>query len=67
MPEMNGFEVFMEARVLQPKMAVMLLTGNGTADIVEEATAMGFGAILLKPFTRDQLRAAVLQALGGRG
>lgn len=67
MPEMNGFEVFLQARGLQPRMAVMLLTGHGTADIVEEATAMGFDAILLKPFTRDQLRAAAEQALSGRG
>jgi len=67
MPEMNGFEVFTQARGLQPRMAVMLLTGHGTADIVEEATEMGFDAILLKPFTRDQLRAAVEQALSGRG
>jgi len=67
MPEMNGFEVFTQARALRPGMAVMLLTGHGTADIVEEATAMGFDAILLKPFTRDQLRAAAEQALSGRG
>ncbi|HEY7363659.1 MAG TPA: response regulator [Methylomirabilota bacterium] len=67
MPEMNGFEVFRQARALSPGLAIMLLTGQGTADIVEEATAMGFDAILLKPFTRDQLRAAAAQALGGRG
>lgn len=66
MPDMNGFEVFTRARVLQPGMAVMLLTGHGTADIVEEATEMGFDAILLKPFTRDQLRTAAAQALSGR-
>jgi CheY-like chemotaxis protein len=66
MPDMNGFEVFTRARVLQPEMAVMLLTGHGTADIVEEATEMGFDAILLKPFTRDQLRTAAAQALSGR-
>lgn len=67
MPDMNGFEVFAQARALRPGMAVMLLTGHGTADIVEEATTMGFDAILLKPFTRDQLRAAAAQALSGRG
>jgi DNA-binding NarL/FixJ family response regulator len=66
MPDMNGFEVFTRARVLQPGMAVMLLTGHGTADIVEEATELGFDAILLKPFTRDQLRTAAAQALSGR-
>ncbi len=66
MPDMDGFEVFAQARARRPEMAVLLLTGHGTADIVEEATARGFDAILLKPFTRDQLRAAAAQALSGR-
>jgi DNA-binding NtrC family response regulator len=66
MPEMNGFELFERARKLQPAAVFMLLTGHGTADIMEDATNMGFGAILLKPFTRQQLRAAVEQALRGR-
>ncbi len=66
MPEMNGFEIFEEARVIRPEMAFMLLTGHGTTDIVEDATEMGFSAILLKPFTRDQLSRAVAQALEGR-
>ena len=66
MTDMNGFEVFEQARDLDPNMAFMLLTGHGTTDVVEDATAMGFDAILLKPFTREQLRSAVEQALAGR-
>jgi DNA-binding NtrC family response regulator len=66
MPEMNGFEIFEEARAIRPQMAFMLLTGHGTTDIVEDATDMGFSAILLKPFTRDQLSRAVAQALEGQ-
>jgi DNA-binding NtrC family response regulator len=67
MPDMSGFEVFEQARALQPSLGFMLLTGHGTADVVEDATRMGFHAILLKPFTRVQLRAAVEQALSARG
>ncbi|MBI4246414.1 MAG: response regulator [Candidatus Rokubacteria bacterium] len=66
MPEMNGFEVFEQARALRPDMKFMLLTGHGTSDVVEDATDMGFDAILLKPFTREQLRGAVEQSFGGR-
>lgn len=66
MPDLNGFEVFKRARTVRPETAFMLLTGHGTSDVVEDATNMGFGAILLKPFTRQQLRAAVEQALKGR-
>lgn len=66
MPEMNGFEVFEQARALRPDMKFMLLTGHGTSDVVEDATDLGFAAILLKPFTREQLRGAVEQSFGGR-
>lgn len=65
MPEMNGFEVFEHAREIRPDMAFVLLTGHGTTDVVEDATEMGFTAILLKPFTRQQLSRAMEQALGG--
>jgi CheY-like chemotaxis protein len=66
MPDMTGFEFFEQARAIQPDLGVMLLTGHGTVDVVEDATQMGFNAILLKPFTRAQLRAAVQQALSVR-
>jgi DNA-binding NtrC family response regulator len=66
MPEMTGFEVFEQARAIRPDMAFMLLTGHGTAEVVDDATDMGFAAILLKPFTREQLRNAVARALAGR-
>jgi CheY-like chemotaxis protein len=67
MPDMTGFEFFEQARAIQPDLGFMLLTGHGTVDVVEDATQMGFNAILLKPFTRAQLRAAVQQALSVRG
>ncbi len=67
MPEMNGFEVFEGARGVRPDMACMLLTGHGSSDVIEDATDMGFDAILLKPFTREQLRESVEQVLGARG
>ena len=67
MPGMSGFEVFEQARQLQPKMAVVLVTGHGTPEIVNEANRLGFNAILLKPFTSDELRATVEKVLGDRG
>jgi DNA-binding NtrC family response regulator len=67
MPGMTGFEVFQQARVLHPGMAVVLVTGHGTPDIVNEANRMGFRAILLKPFTSDELRGTVEKVLADRG
>jgi two-component system, response regulator, stage 0 sporulation protein F len=67
MPGMSGFEVFEQARPLHPNMAVVLVTGHGTPDIVNEANRLGFNAILLKPFTSDELRATVEKVLADRG
>lgn len=66
MPGMSGFEVFEQTRQLHPNMAVVLVTGHGTPDIVSEANRLGFNAILLKPFTSDELRATVEKVLADR-
>jgi two-component system, response regulator, stage 0 sporulation protein F len=66
MPGMSGFEVFEQARPLHPNMAVVLVTGHGTPEIVAEANRLGFNAILLKPFTSDELRATVEKVLADR-
>jgi two-component system response regulator (stage 0 sporulation protein F) len=66
MPGMSGFEVFAQARPLHPNMAVVLVTGHGTPEIVNEANRLGFNAILLKPFTSDELRATVEKVLADR-
>jgi two-component system response regulator (stage 0 sporulation protein F) len=66
MPGMTGFEVFQQARTLRPGMAVVLVTGHGTAEIINEATRLGFSAILLKPFTSDELRGTVEKVLADR-
>jgi CheY-like chemotaxis protein len=63
MPGMTGFEVFQQARALHPSMAVVLVTGHGTPEIINEANRLGFNAILLKPFTSDELRGTVEKVL----
>lgn len=66
MPGLTGFEVFAQARELHPALAVVLVTGHGTPDIVDEANRLGFASILLKPFTSDELRATVERVLAGQ-
>lgn len=65
MPGMDGFQVFEQARALRPEMAFMLVTAHGTTEITKKALEMGFKSILLKPFTSEELRAAVERALAG--
>lgn len=67
MPGLTGFDVFAQARALHPRLAVVLVTGHGTATVVDEANRLGFAAILLKPFTSDELRSTVETVLGGLG
>jgi CheY-like chemotaxis protein len=64
MPEMDGFEILDQARVLRPGARFLLLTGFGTDDVVADAAARGFHAVLLKPFKRDDLQSAVARLLG---
>jgi len=66
MPGMTGFEVFQQARTMHPGMAVVLVTGHGTPEIINEANRMGFNGILLKPFTSDELRGTVEKVLADR-
>ena len=63
LPDMDGFEVFTRARALRPDLAFVLITAYGTTDVIDDATELGFTTVLLKPFTRDQLRGAVENAL----
>ena len=66
MPGLTGFEVFSQARALHPDLAVVLVTGHGTPDIVDEANRLGFASILLKPFTSDELRGTVEKVFAER-
>lgn len=66
MPGMTGFEVFQQAKALHPDIAVVLVTGHGTPEVVTEANRLGFSSILLKPFTSDELRGTVDKVLADR-
>jgi two-component system response regulator (stage 0 sporulation protein F) len=66
MPGMSGFQVLAEARTLYPDLRSILVTGHGTPEIMKEADTMGFDAILLKPFTSNELRGTVEQVLASK-
>ena len=66
MPGMTGFEVMEQARALRPELACLLMTGHGTAEVVAEATRLGFNSVLPKPFTPSELRRAVGEVLASK-
>jgi len=67
MPGMTGFDVYHQAKGLYPDIAVVLVTGHGSPEVITEANRLGFDSILLKPFTSDELRGTVEKVLADRG
>ena len=66
MPGMTGFDVYHQAKGLYPDIAVVLVTGHGSPEVITEANRLGFDSILLKPFTSDELRGTVEKVLADR-
>jgi CheY-like chemotaxis protein len=66
MPGMTGFDVYQQAKALYPDLAVVLVTGHGSPEVVTEANRLGFDSILLKPFTSEELRGTVEKVLADR-
>jgi signal transduction histidine kinase/CheY-like chemotaxis protein len=64
MPEVDGFDVISRAQMVQPDIAVMVMTGFGTVEMAIKALRQGVDGLLLKPFnTSEELLQSVRQAL----
>ena len=67
MPEMNGFVLMKQARLRQPNLAVVMMTGFASLDMALEALNSGADGLLLKPFEKtDDLVEKVWQGLSNR-
>jgi DNA-binding NtrC family response regulator len=64
MPYMDGMELLNRAKRLVPGIEVILVTGYASLDGAVEATKKGAFHYLAKPFTPEQVRSLVRQALG---
>ncbi|HMO04873.1 MAG TPA: PAS domain S-box protein [Kiritimatiellia bacterium] len=63
MPVMDGIEAFLQMRSLVPGVRVILTTGYSEEMILSRIDPRSFAAILIKPFTREGLRAALQTAM----
>lgn len=68
MPDGDGLEVIAELKRVQPSVRVLAISGGGNhlpaTDCLKFAKGLGAHAVLLKPFNRDQLLAAVNRVAG---
>ncbi len=63
LPGISGMEVIRRVKDKKPETEVIVITGVGTEPIAEEALTLGAHDFLPKPFTDDQIRTAIDEAL----
>ncbi|RJQ28113.1 MAG: sigma-54-dependent Fis family transcriptional regulator [Peptococcaceae bacterium] len=63
MPEMDGMEVLRQAKEMQPKLPVIILTAHGTIETAIEAMKIGAADYITKPFDLDELKIVIKKAL----
>jgi DNA-binding NtrC family response regulator len=59
MPGLSGLDLLTEVRSRRPGLPVILVTGAGTDENLAEAVVRGAYAVIVKPFSRAELRAVV--------
>jgi len=68
MPKKEGLQVLMELRKVRPPVKIIAISGGGrksSADYLQIAKLMGAGRVLAKPFSNEELVAAIEELLGG--
>jgi len=69
MPGLTGPELIREVRGLRPEIPVIIMGGGGSIPPMDPATfarSVGADAVLLKPFSAQQVFAAIEPLLAGR-
>ena len=66
MPNMDGLTMVKEIRKLDPtkKVAIIMITTEGSADKVKDAVLAGANNYLAKPFTPDRFKEKLAKILG---
>ncbi len=64
MPEFSGLEVLTHLKKITPQVPVMIITGNATDKIINEAGVMGACSVLYKPIMLENFIAELTNTLG---
>jgi two-component system, OmpR family, response regulator len=62
MEDMNGLEVLKILRIMDPKLAVIMLTGHGSAEAAQKGIELGAYDYLTKPCELEELLKKVIEA-----
>lgn len=63
MPEMSGLEVLAAIKKTSPHVPVMIITGNATDKIINEAGILGACSVLYKPIMLENFVSEVVETL----
>ena len=63
LPDIDGMEVIKQVKEAKPETEVIVITGYGTTATAVEAMKLGVHDFLPKPFTEDQIKKAIDEAL----
>jgi DNA-binding NtrC family response regulator len=67
MPDGDGIDLITELKQVQPKARILAMSGGGRylegSDYLKLATGLGAHTAIMKPFSWDQLRAAIERAM----
>lgn len=63
MPEMSGLDVLSAIKAISPDIPIMIITGNATEKLVNEAGVKGACRVMYKPVLMEKFMAEVASAL----
>jgi len=66
LPDINGMEIIRQVKEQKPETEVIVITGYGTTATAVEAMKIGVHDFLPKPFTEDQIKTAIMEALSAQ-
>jgi DNA-binding response OmpR family regulator len=64
LPDIDGMQVVKRVREIKPQTEVIVMTGYATSALAVNAMKLGVRDFIAKPFTEDQIRLVIKNALG---
>jgi DNA-binding NtrC family response regulator len=62
MEDMDGIEVLKILKIMDPRLAVIMLTGHGSAEAAEQGIKLGAFDYLTKPYGLEELVGKIMEA-----